>query len=201
MRVDLDNFRAHTGSPSLLPNRIDKETSRQQEVRGTAGGEKSQFINSFLNAGPWILILCPILVLTALPVDVRAQGAFAIASLIVLMALRFRPESRFSRTFSLVIILLIGLRYFFWRTFTTLSYQDFWSSLGVLLLYGAELYGFGIFLFGLIVNVSPVSRKSPPIDWDDSQLPHVDVLVPSYNEDSEMLAVTLIGRASCRERV
>ena len=196
MKVGLDNLHAYTGSPSLLPNRIDTDTSRQQE--GTAGGGKSQFINSFLNAGPWILILCPILVLTALPVDVRAQGAFAIASLIVLTALRFRPESRFSRTFSLVIILLIGLRYFFWRTFATLGYQDFWSFLGVLLLYSAELYGFGIFLFGLIVNVSPVSRKSPPVAWDDSRLPHVDVLVPSYNEDPEMLAVTLTAASQIR---
>src|SRR5262245_11061569 len=147
MTVDLDNFHARTESPSLLPNRIDEDTSGQHEVQGTTGGEKLQFINSFLNAGPWILILCTILVLTALPVDVRAQGAVAIASLIVLMALRFRRASRFTRTFSLVIILLIGLRYFFWRTFTTLSYQDFWSFLGVLLLYGAELYGFGLFLF------------------------------------------------------
>src|SRR5207249_6718279 len=172
MKVGLDNLHAYTGSPSLLPNRIDTDTSRQQE--GTAGGGKSQFINSFLNAGPWILILCPILVLTALPVRVRAQGAFAIASLIVLTALRFRPENRFSRTFSLIIILLIGLRYFFWRTFTTLSYQDFWSFLGVLLLYSAELYGFGIFLFGLIVNVLPVRCNSLSIAWDVSGMHYDD---------------------------
>ncbi len=148
--------------------------------------------------GPWFLLLGGVLFLTALPVDLAVQAAFSVVALLLLAILRRRRKQRFGRIFSLIVMLMISLRYMFWRTSFTLVYADFLSFIGTILLYGAEVYGFLLFLLGSVVNLSPVNRASAPVAWDDAALPSVDVLVPSYNENSELLAITLVAATQIR---
>lgn len=87
----------------------------------------------------------------------------------------------------------ITLRYFYWRTTTTIEYNDLVSFTAAIALYLAEAYGITICLLGAFVNVFPLHRKSPPLPDDPSLLPSVDILIPSYNETLELLEVTLLA--------
>lgn len=146
----------------------------------------------------WVFMAGAILLLTALPVDLGVQATFSVVSLLLLAIAHRWHETRFARILSLTLLLIISLRYIFWRTFFTLVYAGFFSFTGTILLYGAEVYGFVLFLFGLVVNLSPINRESAPVARDDAALPTVDVLVPSYNEDSAVLAVTLCAATQIR---
>lgn len=65
-------------------------------------------------------------------------------------------------------------RYFFWRTFNTLTYYDPLSFASAILLYFAEVYRIVIYLLGLFVNIHPFNRKPKPLPSDPDKLPAVD---------------------------
>jgi cellulose synthase (UDP-forming) len=106
------------------------------------------------------------------------------------------------RDFGRVVFLMLGAyltaRYFFWRTFFTLTYFDFFSFAGAILLYLAEVFGISLYLLSIFINVQPLKRPIVPLPDDPAQLPTVDILVPSYNELPDMLEVTLLGALQVR---
>lgn len=165
---------------------------------GPSASQSRRIAYNVIIGWPWFLLAAGLLILTALPVDLGVQATFGAVSLFVLAVLRRWRDNRFARTLSLVVMLMISLRYIFWRTFFTLDYPGLFDFIGTILLYGAEVYGFLLFLLGLVVNLSPVNRVSVPTDWDDANLPTVDVLIPSYNEDKELLSVTLVAATQIR---
>ena len=81
-------------------------------------------------------------------------------------------------------------RYLVFRTTSTLIYTSPVEFTLLLLLLGAELYGMMIQVLGIIVNILPLYRPVQPVDLTDSNLPVVDVLIPTYNEPEQMVAVT-----------
>jgi cellulose synthase (UDP-forming) len=91
-------------------------------------------------------------------------------------------------------IILIGtyitLRYWMFRTTETLSYSTPWDFGFLILLYLAESYGILIHLMGMFVNVSPLTRKIPPLPGDPERLPTVDIFVPTYNEAVDVVYTT-----------
>ncbi len=97
------------------------------------------------------------------------------------------------RIFVIAGAVFITMRYFFWRTFTTIEYSDPFSFTAALLLYAAEVYGLIIFMLGAFVNVSPLKRQPAPLPENPDDYPTVDIMVPSYNEDIKLLEITLIA--------
>lgn len=99
-------------------------------------------------------------------------------------------------------------RYFWWRTTDTvctegLPYisggQFHWdwryipdSAISIALLF-AEGYGFFILLGGFFQTVARKDRTPVPVDLNNPALPTVDIFVPSYNEDIDILRRTLTG--------
>lgn len=96
------------------------------------------------------------------------------------------------RTFALVLAIALSFRYLLWRGIYTLTYSDVLSMIAVWLLFGAEIYAGITSVLGAIVNAFPLSRPLLSLeDTDPSTLPTVDVMIPSYNEDAEILEVTI----------
>jgi len=96
------------------------------------------------------------------------------------------------RTFALVLAIALSVRYLLWRGIYTLTYSDVLSMIAVWLLFGAEIYAGITSLLGAIVNAFPLSRPLLTLEGTDpSTLPTVDVMIPSYNEDAEILEVTI----------
>ncbi len=130
------------------------------------------------------------------PLDLVSQAILAGVSLCFLFAVRaFNPHG-FGRIVILCLALFISGRYFFWRTFNTLAFDDPLSFFASATLYAAELYGFSIFLLGVFVSIRPLDRPEKVIPVDTESLPTVDILVPSYNEDTSLLETTLLAAAA-----
>lgn len=96
------------------------------------------------------------------------------------------------RVLALVLAIALSVRYLLWRGIYTLTYPDVLSMIAVWLLFAAEIYAGFTSVLGAIVNAFPLSRPLLTLEgMDKSLLPTVDVMIPSYNEDEEILEVTI----------
>jgi len=127
----------------------------------------------------------------ALPSLLPSQVLLAtvlLLGLLVLRAMRPTPETRLA---CLVLGLFLSLRYLFWRTTSTISYHDLVSFVTAIALYLAELYAIASHVLGMFVNVQPLKRDVVRPVGDPETWPSVDILIPTYNESVEILAVTV----------
>ncbi|TCR67487.1 UDP-forming cellulose synthase catalytic subunit [Bosea sp. BK604] len=139
----------------------------------------------------WAIIAAVVVALVTLPISLQAHliaGTIVVSAMILLKFLR--PLGVW-RLIALGLGTAVVLRYLYWRTTSTLppvnQIEDFIPGL---ILYLAELYNIGMLFLSLFVVAMPhPPRKAPPIDQENA--PTVDVFVPSYNEDAELLATTL----------
>ncbi len=67
-----------------------------------------------------------------------------------------------------------------------------------LLLFFAEVHGFLIMLLGFLINSQPYTRQTIPLPKDQRVWPHVDVYIPTYNEDAAIVRATLIAATQLR---
>jgi len=126
-------------------------------------------------------------------ITTKTQISVGVVALAVFLILRQFNEQETVRVIFLILAAFLSIDYFYWRTFTTLTYHDPVSFLFAMLLYFAEAYGFIVYLLSIFVNVDPLDRKPLPLPEDGELLPSVDVLIPTYNEDPELLEVTLLS--------
>lgn len=139
----------------------------------------------------WFLVFGALLWLAALPIDLSAQCWLAFTLIVVLMVLRYLPKRWTSRALFLFIAGFVSLRYFCWRTMETLDFSTFLGGSAGVLLYLAEFYGICLFLLGIFVNIRPLNRRPAVLPQDTALWPSVDVFVPTYNESTELIEVTL----------
>jgi len=126
-------------------------------------------------------------------ITTRTQISVAFVAMAAFLTLRYFNEQETVRVVFLILAAFLSVDYFYWRTFTTLTYHDPVSFVFAMLLYFAELYGFIVYLLSIFVNVDPLERKPLPLPKDEELLPTVDVLIPSYNEEPDLLEVTVLS--------
>jgi cellulose synthase (UDP-forming) len=141
----------------------------------------------------WIGCGLVFVVLATEPVGIRSQFALGVAALVAMTAIRtFRLQGSWRLIF-LALGTAVVIRYFFWRTVNTLPpISDPWNFVPGLLLYAAEVYSAVMLAISLFVISDPLDRK-PPKPLQPEDLPTVDVYIPTYNEDPELLAMTVIA--------
>ncbi|MDR3777416.1 MAG: UDP-forming cellulose synthase catalytic subunit [Terracidiphilus sp.] len=108
-----------------------------------------------------------------------------------------------SRVVTIALMILSAtatLRYGWWRINTLIDYLTNESndrfrldSVFMLILVGAELYTIIIMFLGYIQTVWPLHRKPIPLPPDVSAWPHVDVLIPTYNESLALVRYTALA--------
>jgi cellulose synthase (UDP-forming) len=104
-------------------------------------------------------------------------------------------------TMALMLISIAAtLRYGWWRVRLLIDYfSDESNNHGpidttfLLLLILAELYTVIIMFLGYMQTAWPLQRKPIPLPADDSQWPHVDVLIPTYNEALSLVRYTVLA--------
>ncbi len=90
-------------------------------------------------------------------------------------------------------------RYCYWRCFTVSEVlvtpnKTGWINLGfMLLLLSAELYAFAILFLGYIQTIRPLRRPPVPLPADLDEWPHVDLLIPTYNEPLSIVRSTVFA--------
>jgi cellulose synthase (UDP-forming) len=139
----------------------------------------------------FLLILACLVYLSGLRVDFDTQAYISVLLLSILILIRPIESRGFRRVLFVTLSSFIVLRYFSWRITYTLVYEDFFSYIGVIALFLAELYGGLMFFFSIFVNVRPIYRMPILLPSDQSSWPSVDVIIPSYNEPFDLVKITL----------
>lgn len=132
------------------------------------------------------------------------HSAQLMISLVLLSALvviqfssRFIQSESYKSLFRFALILIctiLTLRYIVWRATETMPTQyGLIAMLCGLFLFLAEVYGVINTLFGFFINIQPLHRKPIPLNLSDSDLPHVDIYIPTYNEDASIIRPTVIA--------
>src|SRR5689334_9919311 len=97
-------------------------------------------------------------------------------------------EAHFSSTMQLVSgWACVALRYLWGRSFETLLYTNMVDFVGMALLFGAELYSICVHMLGLFVNVWPIERPPAEMPANRADWPTVDIFIPTYSEDPEIV--------------
>lgn len=147
----------------------------------------------------WSLLALTWLYFAWVPVSISSQAWLAWGLVLVLVVLkRFADRAALLRLLFLCLAALVTVRYMIWRATSTLGFDDPVSWLAAVLLFAAELYGVTVYGLGLFINVLPLRRPVLPLPADRRLWPTVDVFVPSYNEDPEILETTLIAALNMR---
>ena len=139
----------------------------------------------------WGAVSLVVMALITLPISLQTHliaGTVVVLAMMMLKAVR--PHGIW-RLIALALGTSIVLRYVYWRTTHTLppinQPQDFFPGL---LVYCGEMYSVGMLALSLFVVAMPLpSRRAARLK--DEEAPSVDVFVPSYNEDRDLLARTL----------
>jgi cellulose synthase (UDP-forming) len=139
----------------------------------------------------WAAVSLIVMALITLPISLQTHLIAGTAVVVAMMMLKAVRPNGVWRLIALALGTSIVLRYVYWRTTSTLppinQPQDFVPGL---LVYLAEMYSVGMLALSLFVVAMPLpSRRAARLADDD--LPTVDVFVPSYNEDRDLLARTL----------
>ena len=113
----------------------------------------------------------------------------------ILFVMNLFPRSRRApwRFVFLLISLYLALRYMWWRTFETLIYTNAADFIGMSTLYLAEVYSLVVHFLQLFVNFWPLDRGPCPLPKDQTNWPTVDVFIPTYTEDEEIVRLTALA--------
>ncbi|MBS9720394.1 UDP-forming cellulose synthase catalytic subunit [Tianweitania sp. BSSL-BM11] len=148
----------------------------------------------------WAVMSVAVVALVTLPISLRTQLIAGLFVLSVMMILKSISAEGIWRLISLAFGTAIVMRYVYWRTTSTLppvnQLEDFIPGL---LLYLAEMYSvmmlaISLFVVALPLPAKPSRAEAQREDWDN--LPTVDVFIPTYNEDSDLLAKTIAASVS-----
>jgi cellulose synthase (UDP-forming) len=142
----------------------------------------------------WAFAAAGLIALITLPINLSTQLVASLSVVALMMILKMvRPEGIF-RLIALAFGTAIVLRYVYWRTTSTLppinQPEDFIPGF---LLYCAEMYSVMMLALSLFVVAAPLPpRPSRAANFGKANyVPTVDVFIPTYNEDAELLANTM----------
>ena len=149
------------------------------------------FLGGAIRLVPWLLALMALVALISVPTSLGVQALLGVSILAFVLVLRPFVNSRFGRLTLLGIASIVVLRYWFWRLFDTLPAPDnHLSFAAAVALFAVETYLIGVYFLSCLVVADPTSHRRPnPVAV--RVLPTVDVLIPSLNEPTDILAVTL----------
>ncbi|PDO87122.1 UDP-forming cellulose synthase catalytic subunit [Kosakonia sacchari] len=102
-----------------------------------------------------------------------------------------RIPGRFSALMLIVLSLTVSCRYIWWRYTSTLNWDDPVSLVCGLVLLFAETYAWIVLVLGYFQVVWPLNRQPVPLPKDMSLWPSVDIFVPTYNEDLNVVKNTI----------
>jgi cellulose synthase (UDP-forming) len=144
-----------------------------------------------------ILLLTPLI--TARP-EIWQQGIVA-ALLIAVGRLALQMEehnpskktSEYLHLFLILLSLVSTIRYLYYRVNYTLNFDDWLNGIFCFLLFSAELYAICTLVLAYFQTIKIKDRK--PVDlslYPQDQWPKVDIYIPTYNEDVEIVRKTTL---------
>lgn len=141
----------------------------------------------------WAVATVMIILLVTLPINTRTQLIASILIVTVMAIIKLLDVGGRWRLVALAFGTGMVLRYVYWRTTSTLPpVNQLENFIPGMLVYLAEMYSVLMLSLSLFVVAMPLPPARPSSrSSSDENLPTVDVFVPSYNEDEQLLANTL----------
>jgi cellulose synthase (UDP-forming) len=138
--------------------------------------------------------------LAALPLTWQQQTVCGLLMLLMAMALA-RSSDSYLITLSLVLLsIFCTVRYGYWRVTQTVFYFEdpatHWGAVDAFFIFSllaAEGYAFLVLLLGYFQTIWPLRRAPVELPDDESEWPHVDVLIPTRNEALNVVRYTALG--------
>ncbi len=138
--------------------------------------------------------------LGTLPLTWPQQAVLGLLTLLMAMAIA-RSSDSYLVTLTLVLLsCFCTFRYGYWRIFQVIRFfQDpanHWTALDaffILCLLIAESYAFFILFLGYFQTIWPLRRAPVALPDDPDDWPHIDVLIPTYNEPLDVVRYTAFG--------
>ncbi|MEK1928022.1 MAG: UDP-forming cellulose synthase catalytic subunit, partial [Rhizobium giardinii] len=139
----------------------------------------------------WIITSLGVIALVTLPINLQTQLIASIAVVTFMAVIKILRAEGTWRLTALAFGTAIVMRYVYWRTTSTLPpFNQLENFIPGFLLYLAEMYSVMMLGLSLFVVSMPLPPR-PSRAASEGKYPSVDVFVPSYNEDAELLANTL----------
>jgi cellulose synthase (UDP-forming) len=139
----------------------------------------------------WAVVAICVVALVTLPVNLQAQLIASITVVAVMAIIKGLKGEGTWRLIALAFGTAIVMRYVYWRTTSTLPpINQPENFIPGLMLYLAEMYSVAMLALSLFIVATPLPPR-PSRAGKLQRFPHVDVFVPTYNEDSHLLANTL----------
>jgi cellulose synthase (UDP-forming) len=123
------------------------------------------------------------------------QVVFAILCFAVFLVANRFPGRGIS-LFLIALSVTVSFRYIVWRATNTLNYDSLPAALLGTGLVLAETYAVMVLALGYFQTAWPLERKPVPLHGSPLDWPTVDVYVPTYNEDLDIVRQTVLAAMS-----
>ncbi len=138
--------------------------------------------------------------LAVLPLTWPQQAVLGLLTLMISLSLARASDSYIITLCLLIMSLFCTFRYGFWRIEQVMRFfQDpanHWGALDaffIVSLLMAEIYAFLILFLGYFQTIWPLRRAPVALPDSPDEWPHIDVLIPTYNEPLDMVRYTALG--------
>jgi cellulose synthase (UDP-forming) len=138
--------------------------------------------------------------LVVLPLTWPQQAVCGLLTLIMTMVMARSSDSYLITLALMITSVFCTCRYGYWRVFQTWHFfqepSNHWGALDaffILCLLVAEMYAFAILFLGYFQTIWPLRRAPVALPDATEEWPHVDVLIPTYNEPLSMVRYTALG--------
>jgi len=163
-------------------------------------GAGENILTKFLRLAFLLAAAVVFVFLAMLPLTWPQQAVCGLLTLLMAIALG-RSSDSYLITLSLMMLsMFCTFRYGYWRLTQTIRYfQDpanHWGALDaffIMSLVVAETYAFFILFLGYFQTIWPLRRAPVALPEEEQEWPHVDVLIPTYNEPLDVVRYTTLG--------
>jgi cellulose synthase (UDP-forming) len=157
-------------------------------------------VTQFLRAMILLAAAVMFVFLAVLPLTWQQQAVGGLLTLLMALGLARSSDSYLVTLTLMITSMFCTLRYGYWRITTTIAFfQDpanHWGALDAFFITSlilAETYAFVILFLGYFQTIWPLRRAPVSLPDDEEQWPHIDVLIPTYNEPLEVVRYTALG--------
>ena len=138
--------------------------------------------------------------LAVLPMSWPQQAVCGLLTLLMALALARSSDSYLVTLTLMMMSMFCTFRYGYWRISTTVQFfrdpANHWGLIDAFFIFClllAESYAFVILFLGYFQTIWPLRRAPIVLPDDEEEWPHVDVLIPTYNEPLEVVRYTALG--------
>ena len=138
--------------------------------------------------------------MAVLPLSWPQQAVCGLLTLLMALALARSSDSYLITLTLMIMSMFCTFRYGYWRIAQTIQFfrdpGNHWGALDaffILCLILAETYAFIILFLGYFQTIWPLRRAPVALPDEEEEWPHVDVLIPTYNEPLDVVRYTALG--------